>query len=89
MISNVWIKKWMSFLYGKGTLGYLAKGHPMPGPIDNRILLDGQKCRSNLQKNEDFKVVNIFIWKFLKQLYGGSPQIRYKWNKNQISEDQE
>jgi hypothetical protein len=66
MISNVWIKKWMSFLYGKGTLGYLAKGHPMPGPIDNRILLDGQKCRSNLQKNEDFKVVNIFIWKFLK-----------------------
>lgn len=89
MISNVWIKNWMSFLYGKGTLGYLAKGHPMPGPIDNRILLDGQKCRSNLQKNEDFKVVNIFIWKFLKQLYGGSPEIRYKWNKNQISEDQE
>lgn len=51
MISNVWIKKWMNFLYGKGSIGYFSKGHPMPGPIDNKNLLDGQKCRSNLQKN--------------------------------------
>ena len=73
MVSNVWLKKWMSFLYGKGNLGYLAKGHPMPGPIDNKSLLDGQKCRANLIKNEDYKVVNILIWKFLKELYGGGP----------------
>jgi hypothetical protein len=82
MISNVWIKKWMSFLYGKGSFSYFTKGHPMPGPIDNKSLLDGQKCKSNLHKNEDYKVVSVMIWRFLKELYGGGPEIRYKWNKN-------
>jgi hypothetical protein len=66
MVSNQWIKKWMSFLYGKGTIGYFSKGNPMPGPIDNKNLLDDQKCRANLRKNEDYKVVNIYIWRFLK-----------------------
>lgn len=51
MVSNIWIKRWMNFLYAKGTIGYFSKGHPMPGPIDNKSLLDGQKCRTNLQKN--------------------------------------
>jgi hypothetical protein len=40
MVSSPWIKKWMSFLYGKGTNGYFSKGNPMPGPIDNKTLLD-------------------------------------------------
>ncbi len=73
MISSLWIKPWMKFLYSKEAYGYLSKGHPMPGPIDNKTLLDGQKCRINLQKNQDYKVVNIYIWKFLKQLYTGGP----------------
>ena len=48
MISHHWIKTWIKFLYGKDNSGYLSKGHPMPGPIDNKNLLDGQKCKANL-----------------------------------------
>ncbi len=66
MISSVWIKKWMNFLYKKAQFAYCPKGNPMPGSIDNKNLLDGQKCKANLHKNEDYKVVNIFIWRFLK-----------------------
>jgi hypothetical protein len=50
MVSHAWIKKWIKFLYGKDSetgknSGYMSKGDPMPGPIDNKVLLDGQKCR--------------------------------------------
>lgn len=38
----------------------------MPGPIDNKFLVEGQKCKANLTKNVDFKVVNLYIWRFLK-----------------------
>lgn len=89
MVSNVWLKKWIDFLYKKGEFAYFYQGHPFPGPIDNKVLLDGQKCRPNLQKNVDYKVVNIFIWRLLKDIYGGGPEIRYKWNKNQITEQEE
>lgn len=51
MISYNWIKKWMNFLYKKGDFAYFSKGYPMPGSIDNKSLLDGQKCKSNLHKN--------------------------------------
>ena len=50
---------------------YSFKGHPFPGPIDNKSILDGNKCRPNLIKNKDYKVINIYVWKFLKDLYGG------------------
>ena len=45
----------------------------MPGPIENKILLDGTKCRKDLQRNVDYKVVNVYLWRFLKDLYGGGP----------------
>lgn len=51
MISSAWIKKWTNFLYSKTSPGYFSKGYPFPGSIDNKVLLDGQKCKSNLQKN--------------------------------------
>ncbi len=51
MISQSWIKKWINFLYKKTDFAYSCKGYPMPGPIDNKNLLEGQKCKANLHKN--------------------------------------
>ena len=79
MISAGWIKKWSNFLYNRDSLAYMPKGYPLPLSIDNKVLLDGNKCKANLIKNEDFKILNIYLWKFLKELYGGGPEIRYKW----------
>jgi hypothetical protein len=81
MISANWIKRWSNFLYNKDTFAYMCKGHPLPLSIDNKLLLDGNKCKSNLVKNEDYKILNIYLWKFLKELYGGGPEIRYKWKE--------
>ena len=33
--------------------------------------------------------MNIYLWKFLKELYGGGPQIRYKWKQGSQSLDEE
>lgn len=73
MVAAKWIKRWSDYLYNKKSLGYFSKGYPLPGPIDNKSLLDGQKCKPDLKKNEDFKIVNVYIWRFLKQVYGGGP----------------
>lgn len=73
MISNEWVKRWMSFVYNKADFGYFNQGFPLPGPITNKSLVNGQNCKTNLIKNVDFKVISIYIWKFLKQLYGGGP----------------
>ncbi len=66
MISVHWIKRWSNFLYGKESFSYMPKGYPLPLSIDNKYLLDGNKCKPNLVKNEDYKVLNIYLWKFLK-----------------------
>lgn len=90
MVSNEWIKKWTTFLYKKGQFAYFSKGFPFPGPINNKVLLNGTKCRVDLKKNVDYIIVNVFVWKFLVELYGGGPEIRYKWNKaemNKLEED--
>ena len=89
MVSHQWIKKWMSFLYKKGESGYLSKGNPLPGSIENKILLDGGKCRKDLHRNVDYRVVNIYLWRFLKDLYGGGPEIRYKWNQSEMKKGDE
>jgi len=51
MISGDWLKKWSKFLYNKESISYMPKGHPLPLSIENRILLDGNKCKPNLVKN--------------------------------------
>ena len=35
-------------------------------------------------------IVNLYIWKFLKELYGGGPEIRYKSSgaESSINEDE-
>lgn len=73
MIASGWIKKWSSYLYNNERLAYMPKGHPMPPPIDNKPLLEGNKCKPNLTRDTDFKILNIYLWKFLKELYGGGP----------------
>lgn len=42
-----------------------------------------------MHRNVDYKVVNIFVWRFLKDLYGGGPEIRYKWNQNDLKKVEE
>jgi|JI9StandDraft_2_1071091.scaffolds.fasta_scaffold154524_1 hypothetical protein len=87
MISASWIKKWSNFLYNKQNYAYMSKGYPLPLSIDNKCLLEGNKCRNNLVRNEDFKILNIYLWKFLKELYGGGPEIRYKWKEGRENLD--
>ena len=79
MISMTWLKKWSNYLYINDTFSYFHKGYPIPPAIDNKDLLENNKCRPNLVKNRDFKVINVFIFKLLKEIYGGGPEIRYKW----------
>lgn len=82
MISSGWIKKWSSYLYSHDRFAYMPKGFPLPPPIDNKSLLEGNKCKPNLVRNDDFKILNIYLWRFLKELYGGGPEIRYKWKES-------
>ena len=56
---------------------------------DIMILLENGKCKKNLIRNVDYKVVNIFVWKFLKDLYGGGPEIRYRWNQGDMKKGEE
>ena len=89
MVSCVWLKKWSNFLYNKSRFGYMAKGYPFPPSIDNKVLLDGAKCKLNLVRNQDFKIVNMYLWRFLKELYGGGPEIRYRWKETHDALDEE
>ncbi len=73
MIAIGWLKKWSNYLYSNDNPSYLHKGYPMPPAIDNTVLLENNKCKSNVVKNRDFKVVNIFVFKLLKELYSGGP----------------
>ncbi len=66
MISLDWITKWSAFLYKRENPMYMHKGHPPPGKIDNSSILEGKKCKPHLLLNRDFKVVNYYIWRFLK-----------------------
>lgn len=52
---------------------------PPPGPIGNSALLvSPNKCRPDLKKGQDYKVVNLYVWTFFKELYGGGPEIQYR-----------
>ena len=81
MVSIDWINKWSNFLYRRDRPNYLGKGWPLPGKIDNKTIMEGKKCKPYLVQNKDFKLVNLYVWKFLRELYGGGPEIRYKWKK--------
>ena len=89
MVASAWIKKWSNYLYNHSGFAYMPKGYPLPPSIDNKSLLEGNKCKSNLIRNEDFKILNIYLWKFLKELYGGGPEIRYKWKEGRENLDEE
>lgn len=86
MIALDWITKWSAFLYKKDKPNYMFKGHPLPGTIDNSSILEGKKCKSHLVPNRDCKIVNYYVWRFLKELYGGGTEIRYKWHNHAKAE---
>lgn len=57
----------------------MQKGMPLPGAITNGLLLEtSAKCRPDLKKGVDYKVVNFYVWVFFKELYGGGPEIQYR-----------
>ena len=87
MISCQWLNKWTEYLYKKRDERYIVKGNPDPGAITNSVLLEGTKCKQDLKKGEDYKLVSFYVWSFFKELYGGGPEIQYKTrseDKNKI-----
>ena len=51
MISSAWIKRWINFAYKKGEYAYLTKGYPLPGNIDNKVLIEeGVECSGSTNK---------------------------------------
>jgi hypothetical protein len=67
MISCYWLNKWTRYLYNKKEINYFVKNLPPPGPVNNSVLLeDHNKCKANLQKGEDFRIVNYYVWLFFK-----------------------
>jgi hypothetical protein len=80
MVACEWVNSWTDFLYRKKEFNYyLSKGLPPPSQIRNAVLLESQnKCRPDLKKGQDYKVVNLYVWTFFKELYGGGPEIQYR-----------
>ena len=74
MISCYWLNRWTKYLYGRREINYFVKDLPPPGPVINSVLLeDHNRCKPNLKKGEDFRIVNYYVWMFFKELYGGGP----------------
>jgi hypothetical protein len=73
LVEQKWVDKWKAYLYDNDRYlnRYFALGHPPPGPIHNRplVLEDGLTLRPGLKKNQDFRVVNLHIWRIWMYLY--------------------
>eukprot|EP01016_Furgasonia_blochmanni_P038335 TRINITY_DN4616_c0_g1_i1.p1 TRINITY_DN4616_c0_g1~~TRINITY_DN4616_c0_g1_i1.p1 ORF type:complete len:245 (-),score=40.85 TRINITY_DN4616_c0_g1_i1:91-825(-) len=83
-----WMQQWQNFLYSNNK--YIKKnfvlGFPVPGPINNRNLLNDElEPKEGMERNKDFRVINRFHWQILKFLYGGGPEIA-RTEKNVYSE---
>jgi len=71
-----WHKKWKQYLYSEKRFStrHFIKGYPFPEIIDNKSLLlnveEGIPLH-NLKKDEDYVIVNGFMWKIFQKLYGG------------------
>lgn len=46
--------------------------------INSVLLEEHNRCKANLKKGEDFRIVNYYVWLFFKELYGGGPEIQYR-----------
>lgn len=72
------MNRWKEFLYSQKKLlkRNFIKGMPMPGPIDNKLLLGpANVLKPGMKRNIHFRIVNDYIWQILKQLYGGGPAL--------------
>jgi len=66
MLSIEWVNRWSKFVYSRDSPNYSSKGWPLPGKIDNKTIMDGKQCKPYLVLNKDFKLVNVYVWKFLR-----------------------
>lgn len=69
IIDAVWLAKWHRFV----------EGGVLPGPISNESLVhsDG-RARSGKHVIEHYRGVNVQVWQFFEQRYGGGPALARK-----------
>ena len=76
LISTGWLLAWLKFASGHGGAGAMA---PLPGPIDNTVLLLSASCTREplpgLVRVQDCRGVNRRVWDMLVLFYGGGPAI--------------
>lgn len=67
LVDADWLEEWKRFMLGDG---------PLPGPIRNGRLLDAEGApRPGLLRVVDYRGVNVAVWTFLQQRYGGGPAV--------------
>jgi len=65
-----WLKEWKAFIKSADSCA--------PGPIDNTRLIDSRTGfpRPDLVAVEHYRGVNLRMWKYLVERYGGGPEVR-------------
>eukprot|EP01138_Halocafeteria_seosinensis_P006624 gb/GECG01006772.1/.p1 GENE.gb/GECG01006772.1/~~gb/GECG01006772.1/.p1 ORF type:complete len:1900 (+),score=212.10 gb/GECG01006772.1/:1-5700(+) len=75
IIPKKWWNDWSTYV--RNDVG-TDKRHPIPGKIDNALLLDSNgvpRLKENLYANRDFKLVTERVWKALSRWYNGAPSL--------------
>jgi ubiquitin C-terminal hydrolase len=67
IISVAWLAKWKAFC---------SLECSWPGAVDNTLLLEDGKGKSELEKGKHYRGVNRHVWAAFMALYGGGPEIR-------------
>ncbi|CAG8445766.1 5584_t:CDS:10 [Diversispora eburnea] len=66
LVSSVWLQNWHNF----------KSGGPLPGAIDNNtFLLKNGRPRPGMKKGIDYRGVNIKVWTYFQDTYGGGPAV--------------
>jgi hypothetical protein len=79
IVSEAWLKQWRAFIENSGKHDGTGRGVLPPGPIDNaRLLGKGGAPLPNLKPQVHFRGVNWKVWTFLRERYGGGPELKRK-----------
>lgn len=77
IVSEAWLKQWRAFIENTTKDDGTGRGVLPPGPIDNaRLLGKGGAPLPNLKPLIHFRGVNWKVWTFLRERYGGGPELR-------------
>lgn len=76
VIEKNWYHQWKTYLYTRQRFSprHFIKGYPIPDAINNNILLlddEENLPLHDLKKDQDYVVVNSFVWKILEKIYTG------------------